>query len=85
MRWTCCQPPRLRLPHGLLLPLAHAAEAWARHSGREPFATVDGLKMAKKHMYFTSAKARAVLGYSPRPAVQGLADAVAWFGENGYL
>ena len=42
----------------------------------EPFATVDGLKMAKQHMYFTSAKARAVLGYSPRPAVQGLADAV---------
>ena len=79
------RPPRLRLPHGLLLPLAHAAEAWARHSGREPFASVDGLKMAKKHMYFTSAKARAALGYSPRPAVQGLADAVAWFNENGYL
>ncbi len=77
--------PRIRLPHNLLLPVAHAAEAWARLTGRDPFVTVDGLSMAKKHMFFTSAKARAALGYNPRPAAQALADAVAWFRENDYL
>ena len=77
--------PLIRLNHTLLLPLAHAAEAWARLTGREPFVTIDGLNMAKKHMYFTSAKARAALGYNPHPAAEALADAVTWFRENGYL
>ena len=78
--------PRLRLPHGLVLPLAYAAEAWARlaRSG-EPFVTLDGLRMARKRMYFTSAKAEAELGYQARPAEAALADAVDWFREAGYL
>ena len=84
-RLTGRRAPRISLSHNLLLPLAHAAEAWARVSGREPFVTIDGLNMAKKHMYFSSAKARAALGYSPRPAAEALADAVTWFRENGYL
>ena len=79
-------PPRLRLPHGLVLPIAHAAEAWARLSGgAEPFVTVDGLRMSKKRMFFTSAKAETVLGYRAHPAEAALADAVAWFREAGYL
>ena len=41
--------------------------------------------MAKKKMFFSSAKARSALGYEPRPAVEALADAVAWFRNNGYL
>ena len=78
--------PRLKIPHALVLPLAYGAEAWARLSGseREPFATVDGLRMAKKKMFFSSAKARRELDYNPRPAVEAVADAVAWFKENGY-
>ena len=78
--------PRLRLPHGLVLPLAYAAEAWARlrRSG-EPFVTLDALRMARKRMYFTSAKAEAELGYRARPAEAALADAVDWFREAGYL
>ena len=77
--------PRIKLPHGLILPFAYAAEAWARLSGREPFATVDGIRIAKKTMFFSSAKAQARLGYSPRPAAEALADAVAWYREHGYL
>ena len=77
--------PRIKLPHGLILPFAYAAEAWARLSGREPFATVDGIRIAKKTMFFSSAKAQAQLGYSPRPAAEALADAVAWYREHGYL
>ena len=79
------RPPRLRLPHGLVLPVAYAAEAWTRLSGgREPFATVDGVRMARKRMYFSSAKARHALGYDPGPARDALGDAVAWFRDNGY-
>jgi dihydroflavonol-4-reductase len=78
--------PRLRLPHGLVLPLAYAAETWARlaRSG-EPFVTLDGLRMARKRMYFSSAKAEAELAYQARPAEAALADAVDWFREAGYL
>ncbi len=73
------------LPHGLILPFAFAAEGIARLTGREPFATVDGIKMARKKMYFSSAKAAEALGYRPRPALEALRDAVAWFRANGYL
>jgi dihydroflavonol-4-reductase len=36
-------------------------------------------------MYFTHAKATEALGYRPRPARQGLEDAIAWFRKEGYL
>jgi dihydroflavonol-4-reductase len=73
------RPPRLRLPHGVVLPIAYLAEAWARLTGNEPLATVDGVRLARKRMFFTSAKAEAELGYRPRPARAALADAVAGF------
>ncbi len=79
------RPPRVRLPHGLVLPIAYLAEAWARWRGGEPFATVDGIRMARARMFFSSQKARDALGYRPRPAVEALADAVEWFRLNGYL
>jgi dihydroflavonol-4-reductase len=79
------RPPRIRLPHGVVLPVAYAAEAWSRLiGGREPFVTVDGVRMARKRMYYSSAKARCTLGYNPGPALGALGDAVAWFRENGY-
>ncbi len=78
--------PRLRLPRRPLFPLAYAVEGWARLAGGpEPLLTVDGLKMAAKPMYFTSAKARQALGYGPRPACEALEDAVGWFERQGYL
>lgn len=80
------KPPRVRLPHGLVLPIAWFAETWARctNSG-EPMATVDGVRMAKKRMFFSSEKARRELGYQPRPARDAIADAVGWFRAHGYL
>ena len=80
-------PPKVRIPHGAVLPLAMLAEAWARlvPAAGEPFVTVDGIKMARKKMYFSSAKAARELGYAPRPALQALADAVAWFRRHGYV
>lgn len=78
--------PRLKIPHNAIMPFAYLAETWARVSGGgEPFATIDGLKMAKKKMFFTHRKAGRELGYVPRPAARALADAVRWFRENGYV
>jgi dihydroflavonol-4-reductase len=78
--------PRWRLPAGALLPIALLAEAVARLSGgREPLVTADGVRMARKPMYFTSAKAERELGYRSRPAVEGLRDAIAWYRSRGCL
>jgi dihydroflavonol-4-reductase len=77
--------PRIRLPHGVVMPIAYMAEAVSRFSGKEPVATVDSVRMAKKLMYFSSDKARRELGYEPRAARNALADAIAWFESRGYL
>jgi dihydroflavonol-4-reductase len=77
--------PWLRMPRRLIYPLAFLAEAKARVTGREPFLTRDGLRMSKYRMFFSSAKAERDLGYRARPYKQGLGDALAWFGEHGYL
>ena len=79
------KPPRLRIPRAAVMPIAYAAEALARFTGREPFATVDGVRMAKHRMFFTAAKAERDLGYRARPYIAGLQDAVQWFRQNGYL
>ncbi|MFS8978846.1 hopanoid-associated sugar epimerase [Cupriavidus necator] len=77
--------PTMQLPRWPLYPLAHAAEAAARFTGKEPFITVDGLNMSKYRMFFTSEKARRELGYAPRPYRDGLRDALEWFRAQGYL
>jgi len=85
-RITGGKPPRVKIPTGAVLPFAYMAEAWARVSGvKEPFATVDGLRMAKKKMFFSHAKADRELGHAPGPAEQALSDAVQWFREHGYI
>ncbi len=78
--------PRIRVPQNVVLPLAYAAEAWTRLTGgEEPFVTVDGVRMAKKKMFFSSARAKSSLGYAPRPPRSGFEDAIQWFRDNGYL
>ncbi len=79
------RPPRFKIPHAALVPMAATAEAVARLTGREPFATVDGVKLSKKKMFFSSARAIEELGYASRPARQAIADAVAWYAANGYV
>lgn len=73
------KPPRWRLPHAAVMPVAYAAEAWARLTGAQPIATVEEVRMSRKRMYFTSAKAERDLGYAAGPARLALEDAVAWF------
>ncbi|MGA7260627.1 MAG: hopanoid-associated sugar epimerase [Stellaceae bacterium] len=79
------RPPWLRVPHSVLFPVAIGAELAARVSGRDPFVTLDGVRMSRKKMYFSSEKASRELGYTPRPVREAIADAVSWFGANGYL
>lgn len=79
------RPPTIKLPRSLIYPIAYGAEAAARITGREPFATVDGLRMAKYKMFFSSAKSERELGYRARPASEALAEAFRWFRAAGYL
>jgi dihydroflavonol-4-reductase len=79
------RPPTVKLPLWPLFPLAHAAEAVAQLTGKEPFVTVVGLKMAKNRMFFSSAKATRELGYLPTPHLAALRAALDWFGGEGYL
>ncbi|HEX3951289.1 MAG TPA: hopanoid-associated sugar epimerase [Steroidobacteraceae bacterium] len=78
-------PPRLRLPYGVVLPIAHLAEVIAKLSGRSGRITLEGVRMSRKRMFFSSAKAVRELGYSARPAVQAFEDAIRWFRDNGLL
>ncbi|HSS64941.1 MAG TPA: hopanoid-associated sugar epimerase [Gammaproteobacteria bacterium] len=79
------KPPRVRLPHALVLPLAHGSELWARFFGGEPLATVDAVRMSRKHMFFSSHKAEEKLGYGHRSSLEAIRDAVDWFSRHGYL
>jgi len=84
-RLTNRREPRLRIPHDVVMPIAGLAEVWARLTGKEPFATLDGVRLARKKMFFTSDRAVKRLGYRPRPAQAAITDAVNWFAANGYL
>ena len=79
------RPPRLKLPRWPLYPVAAAAEAVAKTTGREPFVTIDGLKMSRYRMFFSSAKAQRELGYAAQPYGAGLQAAIGWFQDKGYL
>jgi dihydroflavonol-4-reductase len=79
------RPPTVKLPRTMLYPIAYGAEVLASLRGVEPFITMDGLRMARHHMFFDDSKARRELGYVSRPYREGLADAIAWFRMHGYL
>lgn len=76
------RPPRIGIPHNAVVPVAWLAEGWARLTGSTPIVTLDEIRMARKFMFFSSAKAAEKLGYKPRPALEAIADAVKWFKEN---
>ncbi len=85
-RLTGGKAPRVKLPHGLVMPIAAAAEAWSRlRPNGTPFVTVEGVRMARKKMFFSSAKAISDLGYRFRPWEEALADSIEWFKRGGYL
>ncbi len=79
------KPPRICMPYYGVLPLAWLSEVVATITGASgPLIAVDGVRMTRKHMYFSSDKAQRELDYHPRSAQEALADAVTWFKTHGY-
>jgi dihydroflavonol-4-reductase len=77
--------PRWRIPRAVAIPMAYAAEGAAHLTGRAPFITLNGIRMAEHHMFFTADKAKRDLGFRPRPYREALEDAIRWFRAAGYL
>ena len=77
--------PKIRLPRKALFPVAYVSELVAGMTGREPMATLDALRMAKYHMFFSSEKAKRELGYEARPYREALREAIDWFRGAGRL
>jgi dihydroflavonol-4-reductase len=79
------KPPTIQLPTGVVLPIAYVAEAFARLTGRPGRITVEGVRMSRKRMFFSSDKACRELGYAWRPPIEALRDAITWLQEQGSL
>lgn len=76
--------PSLKLPYGVAYAAGVVTTAWAHISGKPPLAPLEGVKMARKKMFVTHAKAATELGYSPGSIDTALERAVTWFRANGY-
>ena len=83
-RQTHGREPLMALPHALVMPVALASEAWAKLTGHPTRITVDGVRLARKYMYFSSDRARRELGYRPGPALEAISAAIHWFTREGY-
>ena len=81
---TGIRAPRVRMPYGLVYLVALASEGLAHATGRPPRVPLTGVRMARKHMYFSADKAVRELGLFQRPVAQALRDAVDWFVDYGY-
>lgn len=77
--------PRVRLPYRPILCLAGIFQLFSTITRREPLIPFEGVRMAKKKMFFNPAKAVRELGMPQTPIETALSDAVAWFRENGYV
>ena len=76
--------PQIRIPYPVAFLAGAATTTWANLTGKEPIAPLEGVRMARKKMFVTHAKAQRELGFAPRPAIQALNRAVEWFTQNGY-
>jgi dihydroflavonol-4-reductase len=76
--------PATKVPYALAYAAGVITTAWANITRREPMAPLEGVRMARKKMFVTHAKAARDLGFSPAPAEAALRRAVDWFRANGY-
>ncbi len=83
---TGLKSPRFKLPYSFALIAAHINEMISDYITRTlPKIPLGGVKMAKYFMYFDSTRAVKELGLPQSPVKKALADAVAWYRENGYV
>jgi len=83
-RLTGMSAPRFRVPYGMAWVAAAAMEGVAALTRRPPQVPLTAVRMAKKRMYFSSAKAVRDLGLPQSPPEEALGEAVAWFIARGY-
>ena len=77
--------PRVRLPYFVALATGVVDEIFTgRIRGREPRATIDAVRMGRKKMFVSSAKAEHALGWRTVGVDDALKRAVEWFRTNGY-
>ena len=77
--------PTVKLPYFFALATGVVDEMiTGRLLGREPRATIDAVRMGRKRMFVTSAKAERELGWRTVPVEGALRRAVDWFRANGY-
>lgn len=74
--------PTAQIPYGLALGFAVADTVVADLTGRPPRAPLEGVRMARKKMYATSAKAERELGYQAGPVEAAFERAIQWFRAN---
>lgn len=78
--------PKVRVPYVMALATGVVDEmVTGRMLGREPRATIDAVRMGRKKMFVTSAKAERELGWQSPPVDDALRRAVTWFRQNGYV
>lgn len=78
--------PKLKLPYIFAFATGIIDETiTGRMLNKEPRATVDAVRMGKKMMFATSAKAERELGWKIVPVDDALRRAVVWFRDNGYV
>ena len=77
--------PKVRVPYVMALATGVVDEmVTGRLLGREPRATIDAVRMGRKKMFVSSAKAERELGWSPSPVDGALRRAVEWFRTHEY-
>jgi len=83
-RITGLREPRFRVPYSVAWLAALCMEGAARLTGGTPQVPLNAVRMGRKRMYFSAAKAVRELGMPQTPAEDALRDAVTWFVERGY-
>jgi dihydroflavonol-4-reductase len=78
--------PKMKVPHAVAMGFAIFDQFFTGMiMGREPRATIDAVKMGRKKMYASSAKAEHELGYKVLPVEDALRRAIEWFQAHGYV
>lgn len=77
--------PTVKVPHAVTLMAGICDEFWTGHiRGQEPRVTIDAVRMGRKKMWVSSARAERELGYKPVAVDDSLRRACEWFVDNGY-
>jgi dihydroflavonol-4-reductase len=83
---TGLKSPTVKLPYVFALATGVVDEmVTGRLLGREPRATIDAVRMGRKMMFVSSAKAERELGWRTVPVDGALRRSVEWFRANGYV